>query len=55
MPDTLSSHEARLDEIRLELARQNDTLAKIAPELARPTSARSPLTRAPLHLCMRRA
>jgi hypothetical protein len=56
MPDTLSTHEARLDEIRLELARQNDMLAKLAklaPELTRSTSARSPV-RAPVHLYVRR-
>jgi hypothetical protein len=53
MPDTLSTHEARLDEIRLALARQNDMLAKLAPELTRSTSARSPV-RAPVHLYVRR-
>jgi hypothetical protein len=56
MPDTHETHAARLEQIQLELARQNEMLATIAPEMARSAPARSlGAQRSLAHLNMRRA
>jgi hypothetical protein len=55
MPDIRKTHAVRLEEIRLELMRQNETLAKIAPHLSRSAPARSSAQHAAAAQFMRRA